>query len=600
MGSINNFKNNPKQNMFDKTKSVNNLQEVVTSNYKFMNKVKKWASFYRKYPFMFCKDYLNLDLKLFQKILLYLMFNFNFFMFIASRGLGKSWLTSVFCICKACLYSKCKIVVASGNLKQATQIIKYIDDMRKDCECLDRSISYLNDKPNTAKIEFWNGSTITVVASNSGARSGRANVLIVDEFILVDKNTINTVLRKFKANPRSPRYLSNPKYAHLTERNQEIYLSSAGMKWHWSYAKFKSFFNSMMNGKKYFLCDLPYQLTIKDGLRMREEVLDEMSEDDFDPLAWSVEMEGMWLGENEKSYFKFDDLEPNRTISMPVYPKDLYDSFKSAQFKYPIKAPRELRILASDISVMAGKNNDASVYTVMRLIPLNSNKTGEYYSREIIYMESMTGGHSTIQAMRLRQLFNDFDCDYIILDCAGVGMGIYDNLVQDLYDKERHCKYDAFTAMNDEEMAKRCQVPDAPKKIYAMKAYAQTNSDCAISFRDDLRKGKIKLLTNENEGREILMGIKGYNSLPIEIQTKLLVPYFQTTVLITEMVNLEAEINTQTSQVRLKEQSGQRKDHWSSASYGNFLASILEKDLRKKNDEEEWDDAPSFVTSYTF
>jgi len=30
------------------------------------------------------------------------------------------------------------------------------------------------------------------------------------------------------------------------------------------------------------------------------------------------------------------------------------------------------------------------------------------------------------------------------------------------------------------------------------------------------------------------------------------------------------------------------------------LASILEKDLRKKNDEEEWDDAPSFVTSYTF
>ena len=202
--------------------------------------------------------------------------------------------------------------------------------------------------------------------------------------------------------------------------------------------------------------------------------------------------------------------------------------------------------------------------------------------------------------MRLRQLFDDFDCDYIILDCAGVGMGIYDNLVQDLYDKERHCKYDAFTAMNDDEMAKRCQVTDAPKKIYAMKAYAQINSDCAISFRDDLRKGKIKLLINENEGREILTGIKGYNSLSIELLTKLLVPYYQTTTLITEMVNLEAEINTQTSQVKLKEQSGQRKDHWSSASYGNYLANILEKDLRKQNEETSWDNAPSFVTSYTF
>jgi hypothetical protein len=581
-----NFKVNPKKNIFEKTKSVNNLEEVVTSNDKFMNKVKLWASFYRKYPFMFCKDYLNLNLKLFQKILLYLMFNFNFFMFIASRGLGKSWLTSVFCICKAILYSKCQIVVASGNLKQGTQIIKYIDSMRKECECLDRSISYLNDKPNTAKVEFWNGSTITVVASNSGARSGRANVLVVDEFIIVDKNTINTVLRKFKANPRSPAYLNKPEYAHLAERNQEIYLSSAGAKWHWSYTKFKSFFNSMMNGKKYFLCDLPYQLTIKDGLRMREEVLDEMSEDDFDSLVWSVEMEGIWMGENEKSYFKFDDLEPNRTINFPIYPKPMYDKIKSSNFKYPVKKTGEIRIIASDISVMPGKNNDSSVFTIMKLVPL-TNKNGSYYSREIVYMETMAGGHSTIQAIKIRQLFEDFDCDYIILDCAGVGMGIYDSLVQNLYDKERCREYEAFTSMNDEEMANRCQVQDAPKKIYSMKAYAQTNSECAISFRDNLRKGKIKLLINENACKDMLSGLKGYDSLSGEEQARFLHPYMQVSALISEMVNLEAEINSQTSQVKLKEQSGQRKDRWSSASYGNYLANILEKELQKLDEDDD-------------
>lgn len=582
----NNFKKNPKKNMFEKTKSPNNLEEVITSNDKFMNKVKLWASFYRKYPFMFCKDYLGLKLKLFQKILLYLMFNFNFFMFIASRGLGKSWLTAVFCICKAILYSKCQIVVASGNLKQGTQIIKYIDSMRKECECLDRSISYLNDKPNTAKVEFWNGSTITVVASNAGARSGRANVLIVDEFILVEKDTINTVLRKFKANPRSPGYLSNPKYSNLAERNQEIYLSSAGAKWHWSYTKFKSFFNSMMNGKKYFLCDLPYQLTIKDGLRMREEVLDEMSEDDFDPSIWSVEMEGIWLGENEKSYFKFDDLEPNRVINYPIYPRYIYKKIKSSNFKYPEKKEGEIRIIASDISVMPGKNNDSSVFTIMRLIPL-SNKNGKYYSREIVYMETMAGGHSTIQAVKIRQMFDDFDCDYIILDCAGVGMGIYDSLVQNLYDKERYIEYEAFTSMNDDEMASRCQVQDAPKKIYTMKAYAQINSECAISFRDNLRKGKVKLLINENSCKEILSGLKGFDSLTGEEQAKFIHPYMQVSALVSEMVNLEADINTQTSQVKLKEQSGQRKDRWSSVSYGNYLANILEKELRKQDEDDD-------------
>lgn len=292
-------------------------------------------------------------------------------------------------------------------------------------------------------------------------------------------------------------------------------------------------------------------------------------------------MEGMWLGENEKSYFKFDDLEPNRTISIPMYPKYMYDKVKS--LKCPERKEGEIRIIASDISVMPGKNNDASVFTILRLIPLKNNN-GKYYSREIVYMETMAGGHSTIQAIKIRQMYEDFDCDYIILDCSGVGMGIYDNLVQTLYDKERCREYEAFTSMNDEDMADRCQVPDAPKKIYSMKAYAQINSDCAISFRDNLRKGKIKLLINENESKDILNGYKGFTSLPIEDQAKYIHPYIQTSALISEMVNLEAEINTQTSQVKLKEQNGQRKDRWSSASYGNYLANIFERDLQKEED----------------
>ena len=76
--------NNP--NPYQTTKNVTNKNEVITSNEKFMNKVKLWTSFYRKYPFKFAEDYLNLELKLFQKILLYCMFHFHFFMFIAARG----------------------------------------------------------------------------------------------------------------------------------------------------------------------------------------------------------------------------------------------------------------------------------------------------------------------------------------------------------------------------------------------------------------------------------------------------------------------------------------------------------------------------------
>ncbi len=49
-----------------------------------------WTDFYRKNPHRFVEEYLNINLKLFQKILLYMMMVMNYFMFIASRGRGLS------------------------------------------------------------------------------------------------------------------------------------------------------------------------------------------------------------------------------------------------------------------------------------------------------------------------------------------------------------------------------------------------------------------------------------------------------------------------------------------------------------------------------
>lgn len=46
----------------------------------------KRAGYYRANPHRFAKDFLLLDLKLFQKILLFMMFKMDYFMYLASRG----------------------------------------------------------------------------------------------------------------------------------------------------------------------------------------------------------------------------------------------------------------------------------------------------------------------------------------------------------------------------------------------------------------------------------------------------------------------------------------------------------------------------------
>ena len=108
---------------------------------------------------------------------------------------------------------------------------------------------------NKAVIEFANGSWIRVVTASDSGRGARANILIVDEFRMVDLDTINTVLRRFLTAPRQPNYLNNPDYAHLLERNKEIYMSSAWYTSHWSFDKAKAYFKNMRDDKKkYFIC----------------------------------------------------------------------------------------------------------------------------------------------------------------------------------------------------------------------------------------------------------------------------------------------------------------------------------------------------------
>lgn len=78
-----------------------------------------------------------------------------------------------------------------------------------------------------------------VTASDSG-RGNRANVLVLDEFRMLDKNTINTVLKRFLGTPRQPAYLHKKEYKNkpeLLETNIEMYMSSAWLKINFIFTK---------------------------------------------------------------------------------------------------------------------------------------------------------------------------------------------------------------------------------------------------------------------------------------------------------------------------------------------------------------------------
>lgn len=590
--------------VFDKTRSYNISEQKFTKSERLMNGVAEWCAFYRSRPDIFAEEYMGLSLKPFQKILLYCMIHYNYTMFLASRGLGKTWLTALYCVIRCILYPGTKIIVAGGKKGQAMKVVtEKIPELisKSKTGMLKREIkgsirtSMNTDDPN---VEFMNGSWIKVVAANQNARSARANILVLDEFRMIDPSVYKNVLRRFLATSRQPGFLDKSEYKNkqeYLERNQEIFLSSCWFKFNWSYERYKVFINAMLKGKKYFVCGLPYQFAIKENITNREQLLDELAEEDLDEIGWTMEMDCLFFGESEKAFFKTEELSQIRKQYRPIYPKPTYELIKDKKFKYIPKEDGEIRILSCDIATIGTRQNDASVYMLMQLFPIVSKKNeNEFkcYKRVVSYMETMTGGHSETQAIRIRQLYDDLDCDYIVLDRQGNGIGVYDNLCKRLYDRERGIEYAAFNSMNEEKMQERCLVPNAERKIYTISATAEFNSEIAVLLKDTIKRNRLELLVNSNDSYEYLSNIENLIKQTPEIQAKMELPYNHTDALVNEMVLLECE-QRDNGIIKLKEKAGQRKDRYSALAYSNYFASILEKDLIKQ------DSVYDFVFSYS-
>ena len=565
---------------FIKKKSEQELANEKSQ--RIMEGVAYWANFYRYNPQRFVKDYLHVNLKLFQKILLYAMMHNNYFMYIAARGQGKTWLIALFCVVRCILFPHTKICIASATRPQANEVLsKITDDFMKNYTWgsvnLRNEISYSTVGTNKAVIEFKNGSWIKVVTAADSGRGNRANILIVDEFRMVDKDTIDTVLKRFLTAPRQPAYLNNPEYAHLIERNKEIYMSSAWYKSHWSYEKARAYVAALLDDtKKYFICGLPYQISILEGLLSREQIEDEMSESDFDETKFCMEMETLWFGSTEGAFFSFDDISNRRRLQTAIYPPKF--GIYNKDLKIPNLVNNERRILSVDIALMASKknNNDASSIVINSAIPTSNDN----YISNIIYMENHEGLNTDELALIIRRLFKWYKCTDLVIDTNGVGLGVFDALIQDIIDPETGELYPAISCCNDKIMAERCKVNNAPKVIWSIKATGSFNNEICILLRSGFKKGKINLLVPESDAERVLKErIKGFNRMQDFEKVEYRLPYAQTTLLVYELINLEHEVKG--TNIKVIEKSGMRKDRYSSLAYNYWVQCQLERNLLK-------------------
>lgn len=158
-----------------------------------------------------------------------------------------------------------------------------------------------------------------------------------------------------------------------------------------------------------------------------------------------------------------------------------------------------------------------------------------------------------------------------------------------LYDDERGIEYPPLCCMNNDEYAKVCVDPYAKRCIYAINATQQLNSDIAIAYRRNLNEGKIDFLVNYNMAKEdILNDNKDYiNEADLDKQMEFENPFLETQAMINECAELQYE-KLPTGVIKIYEKGANRKDRYTSCSYGSYFIDQLELENMGNNSDYEY------------
>jgi len=178
-----------------------------------------------------CKHILNIDLLPMQALILNEMWNRKFPMLVGSRGLGKTFLLSLYCVLRAMLLPGRKIVVVGAAFRQSKYLHDYMENIWKNSPIL-RDMCDSNSGPrrdvDMCRLTI-NGSTISALPIGDGQkiRGQRANDIIADEFASMSREIFENVIAGFAAVSASP--IENVKRLAMEKKAKEMGIDTSSL-----------------------------------------------------------------------------------------------------------------------------------------------------------------------------------------------------------------------------------------------------------------------------------------------------------------------------------------------------------------------------------
>jgi hypothetical protein len=154
-----------------------------------------------EYFYFTCKYVLNVELLPFQMVMLQELWNKKYPMIIASRGASKSFTMAVYCMLRALLIPKRKVIVVGAAFRQSKVIFGYMETIWRDAPVF-RDLCDSNSGPVHGVDSYVmnvNSSSITCLPLGDGQkiRGQRAHDIIADEFASIPRDIFEQVVAGF-------------------------------------------------------------------------------------------------------------------------------------------------------------------------------------------------------------------------------------------------------------------------------------------------------------------------------------------------------------------------------------------------------------------
>lgn len=528
---------------------------------------RKFISYYRHHIDEFAVDVLGINLYPFQRLILRAMARHKESMFIASRGLGKSYLSAVFFICTACLYSGIKLGIASGKGQQARNVIiqKIKGELYKN-ENVAREIVNIKTGSDDCSVLFKNGSEIrAIVLGHDGesARSWRFHQLLIDEARLVKDSIMEEILipmTKTKRQTMIDLSMKHPKEELPIEKGKIIYISSAYLKNCDLYERFTNHYNHMKEGKRdYFVCTLPYQVGVDAGIFYEDDIKSEKEKPSMTEDKFAYEYEAVFVGNSNESYYPYDLTEGSRLLE-----KSEVKQAKKSSTQY---------VISHDVALANSSHSDNACTTVIKL----KEKPNGTYNKEVVYIKTHKGMSLPNQAKYLRELLIKFpNTIKMVLDVRGNGEALpslLDEVWEHVDEKGEVIEYPPLVPDDDEE---RMTLKDARPIIRRVAATNQLNNSMHTYMKKSFEDGTLKLLANsaalDTEFKSGELSEEEYSS------------FINSDILIQELGNTRQESSEHGNIIYGRISKSTKRDRVTSLGYGLIYIKELEEENKMQKD----------------